>query len=308
MADKRLSNKSKVVEILFLERWNPETGELRNSVINFDQVQEAIRQFNDRYKPKKLLSVGNPANFLKDFIRKKRSGNANWPELAKRARYTARQLTGNRRCFEFIPMPEGQNEPFPLDLVPQPDELTKRVEVQSVNLPLESRKLGRTDEPWLIQVMVRLRVIESHLALIATNKIVQLVHLQNNVKLSSSEVDALFLGTEQNGETREILITLEAKGRNDDILEDQILQQVRSVFRAVRDHDEILPMAAKAIAPSEIYLIEFERVRRDEIDAKERLKCVSRAIYVLKPHVPGVGGKIKGKSARKKDGIERAKA
>ena len=99
--------------------------------------------------------------------------------------------------------------------------------MESVSLPLASRRLGRGDEPWLIQVVARLRVVESHFSLVSRRSVRQLDLLQLNVKLSGTEIDALFLAQEEvaPGVFEEVIVTCEAKGIRDDILEDQILKQ-----------------------------------------------------------------------------------
>ena len=74
-----------------------------------------------------------------------------------------------------------------------PGEQTPRVKIETISMPLATRRLGRKDEPWLIQVLVKLRIIETHMALFSNRKIIQLDHLQMNMKLSKTEIDALFL-------------------------------------------------------------------------------------------------------------------
>jgi hypothetical protein len=116
---------------------------------------------------------------------------------------------------------------------------------------------------------------------------VQLDHLQTNVKLSEAEVDALFLATEADG--REVIVCCEAKNRRDDVIASQILGEVRAMFRSAITQDLVLPIAVKAIAPSRIYVIEFEAVNRKEADTKNRLSVASAALYDLVPPVPGIG-------------------
>jgi hypothetical protein len=238
------------------------------------------------------LSNRNPANFFKDFIRKKRSANQNWPVTVWERGYTARQVTGNNACFEFVPILPDQEFPFPESVIPAPSSKTPRHRVESASLPLASRKLGRSDEPWLVQVLVRLRVIETHLALFSERNIVQLDHLQMSVKLSNTEIDALFLAVEQigPGETRETIVCCEAKGVRDDILEDQVIRQIQAVFgMAGVSQNWVLPIAVKALRPSEIHVVEFEAVERAAAPGLTTLKIVSGAVYEFVPPIPGIG-------------------
>jgi hypothetical protein len=233
------------------------------------------------------MSTRNPANFFKDFIRKQKSANKNWPRWVFEAGYTAVQVTSEGRCFEFIPVLKSQTIPFPLDVVPGPTKRTPYQRIESLSIPLASRRLARNDEPWLVQVLVKLRVLETHLALHSKRSFVQLDHLQTNVKLSGSEIDALFLATEDSG--RELMVCCEAKGIRDDVIASQVLGQVRSLFRTKIKQELVLPVAVKAIAPSRVYVIEFQGLNRDEAEACRSLTVASTGLYDFFPSVPGIG-------------------
>src|SRR6185437_10504130 len=139
------------------------------------------------------------------------------------------QVTGNNQSFEFVPRGTHQQLPFPS--FAEPTELTPRHRIETVSLPLASRMLGRKDETWLMQVLVRLKVLETHLALVSKRKWIQVDHLQMSVKHGKREIDGLFLGIEELPENRqEVIICCEAKGKNDDLLEEQIVGQVRPVL------------------------------------------------------------------------------
>src|SRR5262249_11906998 len=146
----------------------------------------------------------------------------------------------------------GQTEAFP-ECVPPPDAALPHYKIESLSLPLASRRLGRSDEAWLVQVLIRLRVIETHLAMFSQRRIVQLDHLQMSVKLRKSEIDALFLAIEQgdpaNPESlQEVIVCCEAKQMHDDILPDQILGHVEAVFNTKSVQQSlVLPIAVKAI-------------------------------------------------------------
>jgi len=276
--------------LLFEQRWDEDRGALRRSEVSLSDVSRAIRAVNPSLPQHRRLSDRNPANFFKDFIRNRASANSNWPASILERGYTARQTTGEGQCFEFVPLAEGQTEPFPR-LVPEPCNSTARHRIESASLPLASRKLGRTDEPWLIQVAVRLRLIQTHLALFSPREILQVDHLQMSVKLRRTEIDAVFLAVEQVEDAhREVLVTCEAKTGRDDILPDQVLEQVRAVFdqRAITQNT-VIPLAMKTVGSSEVYVVEFEPVSRAEIDAASELTVASAAIYELSPTVPGIG-------------------
>ncbi|SRR6266567_397192 len=293
-SSEQTNRKAAIIDGIFEQRWSPQTRVLSDPMVTLQDLSKAIQSYNASQK-QRPLSDRNPANFFKDFVRNKRRANKNWPKRILDAGFTARQVTGDGRCFEFVPLAGGQKEPFPSTTVPEPTENTPRFKVESISMPLASRRLGRTDEPWLIQVLVKLRIIETHLALFSSRKIIQLDHLQMNIKLSRSEIDALFLAIEQISEDvrREVLVTCEAKGKNDDILETQVLEQVRAAFRfrlasSVQAVD-VLPMAIKAFAPSQIFVVEFGSMSQEQAETATSLEVASSAIYELTPQVPGIG-------------------
>jgi hypothetical protein len=286
------SRKTPVIESLFNSRWNSETNALSNPSVTLTQVEAAIVEYNTA-NPNRTLSTRNPANFFKDFIRKKRSANSNWPPSVLTRGYTARQITGENLCFEFIPLDPDQTEPFPIQIyMPSPD--APKHKVQSASMSLASRRLGRSDEAWLIQVLVKLNVIETHLSLYSAKPIIQVDLLQTNVKQARTEIDALFLAFEASGDDdglyNEILITCEAKGRRDDILEDQIIAQVTAVFRMTAvTQDEVIPIAVKSVRPSEIHIVQFGSIQRSEAPDLSELSIHREALYELVPQVPGIG-------------------
>lgn len=293
----RRSPKSVIIEELFRQRYNAETGALTDPIVKLDDVSEAINRYNSRCEPGQRLSTKNPANFFKDFVRNKGWANAKWPASVLQAGYTARQVTGQGRCFEFVRIPAGQAVAFPT--VPPPDQSTPRHRVESVSLPLASRRLGRAEETWIAQVVVRLRIVETHLSLFSPrrNRIVQVDHLQMSVKLSDTEIDALFLVQENGGDQpvrQELIACCEVKGRRDDLLEEQILRQVRAVFRLpAATQDVALPIGIKVVGNSEIYVVEFQPVTRDQVDQLQSLEKVSAVVYELSPPVPGIGDSMR---------------
>jgi len=284
------SAKTHIIQSLFDRRWDKAAASLRTPVVTLEDVSKATQDYNATEAPPRL-STRNPANFFKDFIRKRSAANRNWPAGILARGYTARQKTGEGACFEFVRLAPGQKEPFPAS-ISQPAPEAPRHKIESASLPLASRRLGRKDEPWLVQVLVRLRVIETHLSIASKRKILQVDHLQMSVKLRRTEIDALFLAIEQvNAEkTQELIICCEAKGRSDDILVDQIVGQVKAVFDMPEvKQNLVLPIAVKATGPSEVYVVEFEAVRREEAGALAAVSVANTALYELVPAVPGIG-------------------
>jgi hypothetical protein len=151
--------------------------------------------------------------------------------------------------------------------------------------------LGREDEPWLIQVIVRLRIVEAHFALVSPRKIRQIDLLQMNVKLAQTEIDALFLGQEETspGRFQEVIITCEAKRGRDDILESQILQQAKAPFSMSQiQQDHVVPLAVKSVGPSQVYVVEFEELDRATSSSVTSLTVASDSLFEIRPRVPGV--------------------
>lgn len=289
MTSSARSQKAAVIEHLFEERWNEADRTLRDPVVSLEAVVEAIRAYNAQREKGPALSDRNPANFFKDFIRRRDRANANWPATVARRGYTARQRTGEGRCFEFVLMAAGQTEPF-RPACPALDADTPVHRIQSASLPPLSRRLGRRDEPWLLQVMIRLRILETHLVLESRKNIVYVDHLQMNVKLRDAEIDALFLAVEERPDapSQEVILTFEAK-RSDDILADQILSQVRAVFAlSAIPQDIVIPMAAKSAGPSRVQVVEFGGYHRSQAPDLPPLRVASQAIYELVPPVHGI--------------------
>jgi len=284
------SKKTPVVEYLY-DKLSAEG----RTVVLIDDVSNAIRYFKDNKGLE--LSDNNPANFMKDLLRGM-NASSNWPEALAQKRITGQQQTGESRIFEFIPFKEGQTEPFPNPF--EPSGVEQEFVVQSLSLPLATKSLGRSDESWLIQVSVWLRILETHFARATDLNLIEVAHLQNGIKLNRSEIDALFLGVEErSGEDRSnVLITCEAKQQKDPILGDQIVRQVASAFGSVGDSSldiaRVIPTAIKALKDTgSIYLAEFEPWTKEEASLPEaerkELVVVRSAVYKLVPPVPGVG-------------------
>lgn len=277
------SDKTKVIEYLFFKYWDDGTEKLKKSIMSMTDVQRAIKHCNRHLGTK--LSDRNPANFMKDVVRGK-GASRNWPESVHEKRYTAVQTPGDGNIFEFRPYGPDQEEAFPDPYSLHQD--SPAYVVQSVSMPLTAKRLGRSDEPWLIQTAVNLRVIETHFAVASKVPVVELTHLQMSVKLRRTEIDALFYAICQEGDKQySAIITCEAKQKRERILEHQIVQQVRAAFQAT-DTEFVVPIALQAIKGSGFQIVEFERVSRSEAASLEKLRVAQRGRYHLKPPVPGI--------------------
>ena len=273
------SGKTSIIEAIFNERYDPASGDLSNPLVSIADLR--------RHKPE-----GNIYAFFKDIVRKRASGNRIWPESVLKRGYTGIQDVSKGNSFRFIRLPHGQMVAFPTAEVLAPSANTPRHRVESASLPLASRQLGRGDEPWLIQVAVRLRLIETHLTLFSSRAIINVDHLQMSVKLAASEIDGLFLCVEQiaGSETRELIVCCEAKSIRDDIIEEQMIRQVQALARQRTVTQEyILPIAIKAVGKSEIFIVEFDVIDKADAGTIDSLLPISQALYELIPPVPGIG-------------------
>lgn len=279
-------------------------------VVFFEDVTKAIDECNAIDRKKR--SVKNPANFMKDLVRKD-NASVNWPASLSKARIGGRQRVGQNRVFEFVDFAPDQVEAFPNPYCPH-DEM-QAVELQSLSLPLASKALGRKDESWLIQVAVGLFVLEQHLATKSSLPVREVVHLQTGVKLANSEIDGLFraIVERETGVVEHVLLTCEAKQKGERILEHQIVEQIVAASKSVTasiSEDEmavarVVAVALKAVGDQgELYVAEFEpwtieEAMADEGDLKD-LTLASEGLYKLVPPVPGIGfNRPKAKKKRK---------
>ena len=277
------SAKTPIIEWLFFQHYNRKTGALDNAIMTLEDVQDAIRHFKGKFGSK--LSDKNPANFMKDIVRGQ-NASSNWPANLTSLRWTAIQCPGDGNVFEFVPFLPNQTEPFP-DLYKATSK-TARYSVQSVSLPLYSRTLGRADEPWLIQTAINLRIVETHLANGSQLPIVQIIHLQMSLKLRQTEIDAMFLALFGDKLSPErAIITCEAKQARERILDQQIMNQVRAAFEET-DVPVVIPIALRAVKDEGYYVVEFEKVLRDNAQNLTQLKVYRDAVYELKPSVEGI--------------------
>lgn len=284
------SYKQKVIEALFNSRWDPITGMLSRSEVTLEDVSVAIQAYNASLPANgRRISTRNPANFFKDIIRREIAFR-HWPNSVVQRGFTGRQITGDGMCFEFVPLPVGQTVAF-LPWMPKVSSTTPRRVIESASMPLVSRRLGRKDETWLIQVAVHLRLIQTHMAAVSSRNIVQVDHLQTGIKQYRSEIDALYLGTEElgGGTYQEVLLCCEAKPRTETLSEDQLVSEVKAVFGLPRvTQNEVIALGIQVVGKSEIQVIECEGVKRAQAPTLQNLKVLTTEVYKLVPSVPGI--------------------
>ncbi len=277
------SEKPHVIQHIFNQRWDPVSNTLNKTMVTSVEIVQAIHWSNEHLGTS--LSPKNPANFIKDVIRGS-GASAMWPELLKKNRWSAVQVTGNGNVFEFVPYASDQDEPFPTKFGYHSG--VQRHRIQSVSMPLATKALGRDDETYLIQVAVRLAVVETHFALFSPIDVVELNHLQIGIKLRLCEVDALFSANYRcaDGQLKSLIITAEAKKKRQRILEEQIMQQVRAAFNET-SVDMVVPIAMTSVENG-IYVAEFNAVKRHELSNFDKLSLSTEVFYELMPHVKGI--------------------
>lgn len=265
------SLKTVVIEELFRERFDPETGFVRKDIVTLSDVSEGIRKWGEG------LSDRNPANFMKDIVRSTNRNNV-FPAAVVAAGWTARQDPGAGRCFRFVPLPPGQDTAF-LTNDPDPVLLANPQPVQSLSLPPASRQFGRQHETWLTHVVTNLGIVHTHVGLHSPLPLIGLELLQSNVEMGEAEVDAIYLGTLQGGEN--LLVCCEMKGPREVLDEDQI-ERGSDRLAKTAVVDAVVPMGVKSLKEGLVWIVEFDPYDRP-------LTKVSEGVYRLSPPVPGVG-------------------
>jgi hypothetical protein len=288
------SEKAVVFEILFEDRWDPATATLSTDLVTLIDVEAAIRRSNAERGTD--LSARNPANFIKDFLRSQ-NRNENWPSSLHSHRYSAVQETGSGRAFRFLPYALGQTEPFPDDFVWDP--LARRVPVQAVTLPLAARAIERMDEARLMQIVVSLRIMETHFSVLSHVRVLQLEHIQNNVKLSDTEIDGLFQATyAPEPEQRDLaIITVEAKQEHEPVHASQVLAQIRQAATLPVAGSVIIPTIVKGDVGG-IRIMEFEAIPRGEAADLDVLTKATEGFYEVLPDLPALSATRKRRRGR----------
>lgn len=280
-----MSAKNHVFEALFAERYDPATGRVDRPIITLDEVAEAIRKVTVAKSVK--LSARNPANFIKDYLRSNRR-NAIWPISIREAGFTARQRTGEGLCFEFVPL-GSEDLPFPEDFAPTGDEPV--FTAQTLSLPVTTREIVRVDEQSLAQIAVKLNLLEHFLANSPNavgHGLREITHLQNNVKLRSSEIDALYQAIASvDGALETGAIAVEVK-IGDPIIAEQIEKQALAIL-ADPAFAFCLPVILTRVRKGEVVAMHLAPVRRVQIGSDGRLdlgQVVYGARYLFAPELP----------------------
>jgi hypothetical protein len=282
------SQKTIVIERIFDLLYDPATGKLKRSVVTATDLAEAKRYCNE-FLGATIKLDSNPFNFMKDIVRGTAAAKI-WPDRVRQLGFVGEQRTGDGNVFAFVPVVAGVTEGFVVDYRPTAD--TPRYQVQSLSLPLASKALGRTDESWLLQVAVNLRIIETHFAVGENRQIeaLELNHLQMDIKLRKVQIDALYLAQftptllDPNGNA---LITVEAKQGNQRILTEQIARQVEAAFESTTN-DLIIPTAIAAIRGQGMFVVEFKAVRRSDLASFGSPIFHREAMFLLQPSVQGI--------------------
>ncbi|WGM32575.1 hypothetical protein [Brevundimonas sp. NIBR11] len=282
-----MSQKNYVLEALFNDRYDDATDVLDRPLITLEEVANSIRAL--AADGTITLSPNNPANFIKDYLRSPQR-NALWPMRIRSAGYTARQTTGVGQCFQFVRLAEGE-EPFPDDFLPDGSEPTFLI--QTLSLPLTTREIVRVDEQSVAQIVVKLHVLEHFLA--SSPKAVgwglrEVTHLQNNVKLRSAEIDALYQAViKSNDAIHHGAVAVEVK-IGDPIIAEQIEKQA---LAALDDpaFEFCIPVILKRFKKGELIAIHLDPVRRSDIDGEGRVALSGIAFaakYVFSPELPKI--------------------
>lgn len=223
--------KTEIIKSIFEDTSRWQGPSLIRPVVTLAEVQKAIETANS-LPSAEPLSSRNPANFFKDFIRNITNANLNWPKEVLAAGYTGVQRTGQGNSFEFIALPQGQTTAFATCTTDYPRDkfAASYLVAQTLSLPAANKAWGRADENWIQSIAADLYLPQQHLSVYAKNLgLVEVGHIQSNIKLSKTEIDSLYYGRLANGDL--VLIPLESKGQRDDVLETQILDQIEALKR-----------------------------------------------------------------------------
>jgi len=297
-------------------RWDDVAGTIPEDLrlVYAHEVVKAIAETNTK------LGDNQAANFTKDFLRKK-SRSTNWPQKLIDLRWSMEQVTGKdpvtglARNFAFKPYANGQVDPFP-DEWPIPDDHEKH-SIQSVTLSVASKQIARLDEPRLMQIAADLRVVETHFALFSplsteSYKVVHMDHLQMGLKLRGSEIDGLYLAEFQDsgGALHPVLITVEAKKRDEFVNSSQIVSQVEHASGLGVTAESVVPIALKH-DENGMFIFEYApfkvpkggRLAIDSIGG-DQLRRTKTVFYSIEPHTVGLSGDIYRPKTVSKNGNE----
>ena len=280
-----MSDKVHVFEALFQERYDRETKAIIRPLVSLDDVAASIRYLSEQGTVS--LSAKNPANFMKDYLRSARR-NELWPSVILEAGFTARQRTTDGQCFEFVPLARPGEEPFPDEFLPDGTEPV--FVMQTLSLPVATREIVRVDEQSVAQISVKLNILE-HLLAASPDAVkfgvIQITHLQNNVKLRDSEIDALYqIVVSRDGKIQTGALAVEVK-LGDPIISEQIEDQAWAILRDP-SFDFCIPAIVRRMRKGELIAMHLSPLMREEVDEKGKivLRKAFTARYVFEPPLP----------------------
>lgn len=272
------SEKTKVIEHLFLQRHDPAANSVTPDLVTFADLAAAITASGAN------LRTANLANFWKDIIRSKPENY--WPAAVLAAGWTGEDAAGqqDQASFRFVPLPAGQTTAFATPLAPSPAALAAPVTVQSLSMPIATKALGRSDENWVTQVAARLAVVETHFAVHSARTVAEVVFLQTGVKLRGGEVDAAYKIVDTVDKTW--LVSAEVKSLNEQLWPAQVLRaaQALAATAAAQTCAGVIPFGLKLVGASTLWTVEFDPVTA----ASTALTVATDGIVVLAPAVQGL--------------------
>jgi hypothetical protein len=276
------SYKTDIIERIFFKRWDPAKKRLSDTVVTLDDIQEEIREATNRGV---RASTKNLANFFYDIIRTT-SANANWPTAVFDNGYIGRQLLGTGQCFEFVVAERNLLEPFPNRFGRTPE--TPRSPIQTISLPLLARQLRRIDESAILQIVIALRVLETHFALHSNQTIDELTHLRSYLTFKDVSLDAVFTGTRLYEDRREpLIVTCETKQSGERILQERLIRQVRVAATLELSAAWVLPVVVQRADNCAVYVAEFEAIETEHAGYLSELELSSCRVYDLLPIIAG---------------------
>ncbi len=269
----REGEKALLIRHIFDKLWDEGSHRLTRTIVFDHDIREAKAALDEIHTLK--IKAGNPNNFFKDIVRRKKAFQL-WPESLRSLGWTGEQRTGGGQVFEFVQISEEWPDNLAIDLEPSPE--TPRHIVQTLSIPLWTKELGRSDEPWLLQSAVNLRVVETHFAL-SPSQIppLSMTHLQMDLKLRKTQIDALYLLQFDQGAGRPAgfaHVTVEAKQHNQRIIPEQVGWQAEAALKN-KKADIVIPIAIAAVRGDGIYVVnspEFSRRPRCSFSAAVRTR------------------------------------
>lgn len=285
-----VSAKTQVIDWIFNAKYDVKLGALSDPVVTMDDITKGITQSGAK------LSTANPANFWKDLTRSGAEGlNRNWPRSVFSHGYAGSDAIGQseRAVFMFVPVKEGQEEPF-VDEVSYSDELPA-TKLQSLSMPQVMKALGRGGENWHAQVADRLNVVSSFFALysprnVRPREVLEVNFLQTGIKMREAETDAAFSLLADDGQW---LISAEVKGKTEQLHLPQIARAAYALESTVKTAKDsalgtvvgVIPLGIKVVGPSRLWVVEFSPVTQPG----SPLAKAAEGVFELVPHVPGIG-------------------